>query len=196
MIPTKRATHIVVKEFLDDRIITRFGVPTKITTNNAQAFSSIELSRFCFDYGIILSHSSNYNPQGNGLAKSSNKNLMAIIKKIVGDNKKSWDSKLKYALWEDRITKKKSTKHSPFEMVYGMSVTLPIHLKLPIYHLLEQFTDDKESLQERIHQLIELDENRRKAFHHLVDNQGQFKRTFNKKARLRHFEPGDVLMWD
>jgi transposase InsO family protein len=78
----------------------------KITTDNAKAFSYAELSSFCFDYGIILSHSSNYYPQGNGLVESSNKNLMAIIKKTVGDNKKSWDNKLKYALWADRITKK------------------------------------------------------------------------------------------
>jgi transposase InsO family protein len=107
-IPTKRATDKVVMDFLEERIITHFGVPTKITTDNAKAFSSAELSTFCFYYGIVLSHSSNYYPQGNGLVESSNKNLMTILKKTVGDNKKSWDSKIKYALWEDRITKKDS----------------------------------------------------------------------------------------
>ena len=50
---------------------------------------------------------------------------MTIIKKIVGDNKKAWDSKIKYALWVDRITKKSSTRKSPFELVYGLDVTLP-----------------------------------------------------------------------
>jgi transposase InsO family protein len=86
-IPTKSATDKVVMDFLEDRIITRFGVPAKITTDNAKAFSSTELSSFCFKYGIILSHSSNYYPQGNGLAESSNKNLMTILKKTVGDNR-------------------------------------------------------------------------------------------------------------
>jgi transposase InsO family protein len=108
-IPTKSATDKVVMDFLEDRIITRFGVPAKITTDNAKAFSSTELSSFCFKYGIILSHSSNYYPQGNGLAESSNKNLMTILKKTVGDNKRSWDNKIKFALWADRITKKSST---------------------------------------------------------------------------------------
>jgi hypothetical protein len=79
---------------------------------------------------------------------------MPIIKKIVGDNKKSWDSKLNYALWVDGITKKKSTGHSPFELVYGMDVSLPIHLKLHVYHLLEHFTDDREAMQARIHQIV------------------------------------------
>ena len=72
-IPTKAATEKVVMDFLEDKIITRFGVPTKITTDNAKAISSAKMSSFCFDYGIILSHLSNYYPQGNGQAESNNK---------------------------------------------------------------------------------------------------------------------------
>ena len=125
-IPAKNATEKVIMDFIENNIITRFGVPAKITTDNAKAFSSLEFSSFCFKYGIVLSHSSNYYPQGNGLAESSNKNLITIIKKIVGDNKRSWDSKIKYALWADRITKKKATGKSPFELVYGLDVTLPV----------------------------------------------------------------------
>ena len=39
-IPTKSATDKVVMDFLEDRIITRFGVLAKITIDNAKAFSS------------------------------------------------------------------------------------------------------------------------------------------------------------
>jgi transposase InsO family protein len=86
---------------LEDKIITRFGALTKITTDNAKGFISTELSTFCFNYGIFISHSSNYYPQGSGLAESSNNNLMVVIKKVVGYNKKSWDTKIKHALWVD-----------------------------------------------------------------------------------------------
>ena len=108
-IPTKKVTDKVIIDFLEDKIITRFGIPAKTTTDNVEAFRSLEFTSFCFKYGIILSHSSNYYPQGNGPVESSNKNLMTIIKKIVGDNKKSWDSKIKFALWVDQITNKSST---------------------------------------------------------------------------------------
>ena len=73
--------------FLEDRMITRFGAPSKIMTNNANAFNSTKLSTFCFNYGIVLSHSSNCYPQGNDLVELSNKNLINIIKKVMGDNK-------------------------------------------------------------------------------------------------------------
>ena len=48
------------------------------------------------------------------------------IKKTVGNNKKSWDGKIKHALWADRITKKSATEKTPFELVYGLIVSLPI----------------------------------------------------------------------
>jgi hypothetical protein len=37
-IPTKRATDSVVIDFLEDNILSRFGCPRKIVTDNAQAF--------------------------------------------------------------------------------------------------------------------------------------------------------------
>jgi len=40
-IPTKKAIEEVVMSFLEDQIITRFGSPTKITTDNAKDFSSL-----------------------------------------------------------------------------------------------------------------------------------------------------------
>jgi transposase InsO family protein len=161
-IPTKSATEKVVMDFLEDRIITRFGVPSKIVTDNAKAFCSAEMSSFCFKYGIILSHASDYYPQGNGQAESSNKNLMTIVKKIVGENKKSWDSKIKHALWADRITKKATTGKSPFELVYGLEARLPVHLRLPTYGSVEDLSTEQDAVQNRVNQVIELDEIRRR----------------------------------
>jgi hypothetical protein len=91
----------------------------------------VALNEFCFNYGIILSHSSNYYPQGNELAESSNKYIMNIVKNIIGDNKKSWDSKIKYCLWVDCTTTKNSTGENPFELVYGMEARLPVNLQIP-----------------------------------------------------------------
>lgn len=54
--------------------------------------------KFCSDYNIILSHSTAYYPWGNGLAESSNKSHVKIIKKLLQENKSAWHTKLKYAL--------------------------------------------------------------------------------------------------
>jgi hypothetical protein len=53
---------------------------------------------------------------------------MNILKRVVGENKKSWDSKIKYAMWADQITTKTSTGKTPFELVYGLEAKLPVNL--------------------------------------------------------------------
>ena len=69
---------------------------------------------FCQKYQILLHHLTPYYPQGNGLAESSNKSLVKVTKNTLADHKKSWDSHLIYAVWENKITPKRSTGISPF----------------------------------------------------------------------------------
>jgi len=64
----------------------RFGVPSVLVFDNVTYFSSTLLTEFDLDKGIILCYSSNYYPQGNGVAESTNKNLVRILKKIVVEN--------------------------------------------------------------------------------------------------------------
>jgi hypothetical protein len=79
-----------------------------------------------------LVHSTPYYPQGNGLAESSNKILIKIIKKMLEEKKKAWDSKLKFSLWADRVTTKRSLGLSPFQQVYGFEAIFPSQLALPV----------------------------------------------------------------
>ena len=98
VVPTRQEIDAVIIEFLISNILSRFGCPRKIVTDNARAFTSTKLVKFCGDYDIILSHSTTYYPQGNGLVESSNKSLVRIIKKLLEENKKAWHAKMKFAL--------------------------------------------------------------------------------------------------
>jgi transposase InsO family protein len=71
------------------KYLSRFGCPQKIVTNNAQAFKSMAMISFFQKYNIVLDHSTTYYPQGNGMAESSNKSLINIIKKVLNRNKRS-----------------------------------------------------------------------------------------------------------
>ena len=83
---------------------------------------------FSHRYEIALGHSTTYYPQGNGLAESSNKSLVVIIKKLLEENKKSWHNKLVHALWANKLTTKKSIGMSPFKLVYGTEAVFPTSL--------------------------------------------------------------------
>jgi transposase InsO family protein len=135
-IPTKNANHTVIINFLYDHIFARFGCPKRLVTDNATTFNDKPLVKLFEDMGIQLVHSTAYYPQGNGLAESSNKSLIRIVKKLLDQNQRSWDSKLKFALWADRITNKKSIDTSPFKLVYSTEDIFPIQLVLPVARFL------------------------------------------------------------
>ena len=137
-IPTRSATEFVIIKFLETNILSRFGCPRKIITDNAASFKSKKIVHFCHKYRITLGHSTVYYPQGNGLVESSNKSLINIIKKLLEQNQKAWHGKLVHALWADRLTTKKSINTSPYQLVYGMDVVFPTSLGVPVMKLLQE----------------------------------------------------------
>jgi hypothetical protein len=187
----------VVIDFLEENILSRFGFPQKIVTDNAQAFKSMAMISFCQKHNIVLGHSSAYYPQGNGLAESLNKSLINIIKKVLNENKRSWHVHLKYALWENRIGTKKSIGISPFQMVYGIDVVLPINLALPVMKLWKYEKEEPNHITRRINQLIELQQHRVEVDERLQKYQDDMKTLFDRKTKDREFLPSDlVLRWD
>eukprot|EP00253_Pinus_taeda_P015322 PITA_15322 len=93
---------------------------------------------------------------GNGLAESSNKSLVNIIKKLLEINKKGWHKKLVNALWADRVSQKKSIGMSPFELVYGTDTVFPTSLAVPVVILLQEAGSEEDPMQRRINQMIHL----------------------------------------
>ena len=120
---------------METNILSRFGYPTKIITDNAAAFGSKKMFEFCHRYHITLGHFTAYYLQGNGLAESSNKILVNIIKKLLEDNKNSWHTKLVHALWADRLT---LIGMSPFQLVYGTDAIFPNSLGVPVINLIQE----------------------------------------------------------
>ena len=73
-------------DFLQEHIMTRFGVSISLVFYNASYFSSIKLTEFDNEKEMKLHYSANYYPQGNKLAESTNNNLIRILKKTVIEN--------------------------------------------------------------------------------------------------------------
>jgi len=136
-IPLKVANSEAIIEFIDQFIITRFGIPNALIFYNASYFSGNTILEFSIKRGFKLRYSTNYYPQGNGLAESTKKNLMKIIKRTVDQNQKNWHKSLIFALWVDHITQKASIGTSPFNLVYGKEVVIPTNLALPSLALVQ-----------------------------------------------------------
>jgi hypothetical protein len=137
---TVNTSQVIV--FLNSNIITRFGIPDCLVFDNASYFSSLEMSGFSLEKGIKLKYSASYYPQRNGLAESTNKNLIKIIKRTVVENHKNWHNALLNALWADRVTPKSAIGNSPFFLVYGREAILPPHILLPSLQLSQKIQEE------------------------------------------------------
>ena len=127
----KTTNSEAIIEFIDQFIITRFGVPNALVFYNASYFSGNAMFDFAIKRGFKLKYSANYYPQGNGLAESTNKNPIKIIKRTIEQNHKKWHKSLIFALWADRIMQKASIGSSPFNLVYGKEAVLPPSFSIP-----------------------------------------------------------------
>lgn len=84
----KNVDQEIVVKFVE-KLITRFGVPQTIISDNGPSFLGEKVTKMALHYGIYLKTSSNYYPQGNGLDESINKNLLRILKRIMEDNNRT-----------------------------------------------------------------------------------------------------------
>jgi hypothetical protein len=145
----------------------------------------------------LLIHSTPYYPQGNGLAESSKKILIRIIKRLLEDNKRAWDSKLKFSLWVDRVTMKKSLGTSPFQLVYGAKENFPTHLALPVANFFQDYEGEPYHMIRRIHQIMEVQQIKEQVRDATHSHQQKVKQDFDRKVRKKEFQIGDlVLKWD
>ena len=79
----------VVIDFLQENIMTRFGIPSSLVFYNEPYFSSVKITEFSYEKGIKFHYSVNYYPQGNGLVESTNKKIIRILKKLVIENQRN-----------------------------------------------------------------------------------------------------------
>eukprot|EP00253_Pinus_taeda_P032587 PITA_32587 len=192
-----QANDSTIIQFLESNILSRFGCPEKIITDNAAAFKSKKIINFFHKYHITLGHSTAYYPQGNGLAELSDKSLINIIKKLLEENKMNWHRKLTNALWADRLYTKKSIGMSPYELVYGMEAKFPSSLGIPNVKLLQEIQAEPNDMQRRVNQTIHLQQTREQVFNRAQILQEKLKKMFDKKAKAEDFWVGSkVLRWD
>jgi hypothetical protein len=126
----KRVDSEELIKFLKDNILSRFSVLEKFIIDNGLIFIGSNFTEFCGEYGIVMGQSSNYYPQGNVLAKSTNKTLVQILNKIVDKNQRNWHLKFLDALWASIMTPKENTRMSSYTLVYEKEANMSINLEL------------------------------------------------------------------
>ena len=73
----------------------------------------------------------------NGAVKAANKNVKRIIAKAI-EIYKDWHEKMPFTLHAYQTGVRTSTGATPYSLVYGMEVVLPIEVEIPSLRVLRE----------------------------------------------------------
>ena len=85
--PLANIRDVDVNKFLWKKIVTRFGIPHTLISDNGLQFDSKSFRRYCCELGITNRYSTAAYPQGNRQAETVNKVIVSGLKKMLDDAK-------------------------------------------------------------------------------------------------------------
>ena len=90
--------------------------------------------------------------------ESFNKTLTKGLTKICSVDKNDWDDKIPAVLWAYKTTYKRANNQTPFKMVYGKQVVVPLHFEQHTVEISKVLKlDIDEAKHERLFQLQKLE---------------------------------------
>ena len=131
--------------FLFDNIVTRFGCPRLLMSDQGSHFINRIVSTLTEELQIQHKKSTLYHPQANGAMEAFNKILEHALTKVCNANHKDWDLKIPIVLWEYHTTFKRLTGQRPFKLVYGKETVMPMEYIVPILHIVAAIGMDDEA---------------------------------------------------
>ncbi|XP_025674231.1 uncharacterized protein [Arachis hypogaea] len=129
--PLASITATQCRKFFWRQIITRFGIPEVVISDNGTQFSDKKFREFL--EGLHISHrfSSVEHPQTNGQVESANKIIVKGLKKRLDEAKGIWADELGSVLWSYRTTPQTTTGETPFRLTYGVEAVIPVEIGDP-----------------------------------------------------------------
>jgi transposase InsO family protein len=127
--PTRNQDSATVKNFLLQEVISQFGAPIELVSDNGLCFSSKEFLSFLEQFQIKRCPTTIYHPQANGRCERMNGVLTKLLGNLSREKRVEWDRLVKLALLILKMKTNSATGMSPFTCLFGIpSRTLDLAL--------------------------------------------------------------------
>ncbi|CAC5406085.1 unnamed protein product [Mytilus coruscus] len=127
--------------------IYRYGHPDVIISDCGGEFNSRITTKLMNKYGIKHINTAPYHPQANGFVENFNQTIKAMINKVVTNNGCDCDMQLNKALFAYRTSVHKSSKYTPFEVMFVRKPVFPNEAALGAVSAEAEDTIDEETIE-------------------------------------------------
>lgn len=172
------AAQILYDQILYDQIITRYGCPIELRSDNGSAFTSKIVTELCSIMNVKKLFITAHHPQANGMmVERSNSTILSGLRSYCDDMGSDWDlyvASVRFAINSTNTM----TGESPYYHIFGIDAPLPIDALIsssPEFNLLDLTTYN----QQLIHRL-------RRAWSTIAENYSKsLEKTKTHKPKIR-----------
>ena len=122
---------------LFEEFFCKFGIPSVILSDRGTHFQNKLMENLQQLIGYNHIYSTSYHPQTNGVVERFNATFVTQISKLQSTQHNNWDEFLQAVVLAYNTGVHKSTKFSPYELLYGRSARLPIHIQPKVFTFLK-----------------------------------------------------------
>ncbi|VFQ63038.1 unnamed protein product [Cuscuta campestris] len=180
------------EKFVWKNIITRFGAPKFIVTDNGPQFRNPRFTAYLASFGVKHSKASVAYPQGNGQVENANRTIVDDLKKRLGEEGHKWLEALPHTVWAHRVTSRRATGETPFVLTYGCEARLPVEAEIPTFR--ETVYQPGQNEVDHLAELNLVEERRTIAAVKMAGYQQSFKRYHDNRVGPRYFQVHDEVL--
>ena len=181
-----------VKKFVWKNLVTWFGVPDSLMSDNGLQFDGKVFRTFYSDLGIKNKYSTLAYPQSNGQAEVVNKTILNGLKRRLDGAKGRWAKELPNVLWAYCTTPRRSMGETPFSLTYGAEAVILTEVSLCSARVVGFDPIQNEDLM--MEHLDWLEECREVATIRLAEYQQRLAQRYNRDINGREFSAGDLVL--
>lgn len=123
-VPMKAATSIEIADGLRKYLISYFGAPKSILTDQDTNFTSSLIKALSHKFRITPIRTTAFHPQSNGSVERTHHVITEYLKQFT-DHGRDWEEYLDLAMFSYNTSYHESTKFTPCELVLGKLARLP-----------------------------------------------------------------------
>ena len=190
-IPTKNQTARVVADALWENLISHYGWPERLHSDQGKDFESKVIAELCKLGNIRKSRTTPYHPQGNPVERF-NRTLLNMLGTLHESQKREWRKYVKPLTHAYNCTVNETTGYSPYFLMFGRHARLPIDVAFGTDPGVRQSDKTPSQYVKELKEKLQYAYDMAKA--NAQKSSEKNKKTYDTRARAVQLEPGDRVL--